>query len=31
LTAGWGWGTDWADKGEFFRARITDATFHFDA
>ncbi len=25
LTAGWGCGTDWADRGEFFRADITAA------
>jgi hypothetical protein len=27
LRAGWWWGTDRADEGEFFRARITAATF----
>jgi hypothetical protein len=25
--AGWWWGTDRQDEGEFFRARITDAAF----
>ncbi len=28
LRAGWWWGTDRQGEGEFFRARITDATFH---
>lgn len=28
VRAGWWWGTDRQDEGEFFRARITDATFH---
>ena len=27
LRAGWWWGTDRQDDGEFFRARITDASF----
>lgn len=27
VRAGWWWGTDRQDEGEFFRARITDATF----
>lgn len=28
VRAGWWWGTDRQDEGEFFRARITQATFH---
>jgi hypothetical protein len=28
LRVGWWWGTDRQDEGEFFHARITDATFH---
>ncbi|MEO8750098.1 MAG: DUF6544 family protein, partial [Allobranchiibius sp.] len=28
VRAGWWWGTDRQDEGEFFRARITDASFH---
>jgi hypothetical protein len=27
LRAGWWWGTDRQDAGEFFRAEITDAAF----
>ncbi len=27
LRAGWWWGTDRQDEGEFFRARITGARF----
>jgi hypothetical protein len=27
MRASWWWGTDWEDKGEFFRARITRAVF----
>jgi hypothetical protein len=28
VRVGWWWGTDRQDEGEFFHARITDATFH---
>ncbi len=28
VRAGWWWGTDRQDEGEFFRARVTNATFH---
>lgn len=28
VRAGWWWGTDRQDEGEFFRARITDASLH---
>ncbi len=28
VLAGWWWGTDRQDEGEFFRARFTNATFH---
>jgi len=30
LRAGWWWGTDRQDEGEFFRARITDAAFAYE-